>query len=438
MRRSVLLLALLLLPTAVAAAARAPADLSQAPGPIDLSQAPGPIDLSQAPGPIDLSQAPGAVRVPADLSETPGRHLATAPLGWTGVDAPPQAAGAPHLLYINFDGAVLRRGCGNDSRHDCSSLADLFDGYVGPFVGTESRRLAIVQAVRKDLADFGVRAVTTRPGEDTDYTMVLYGDLGEQTFAGIAPYIDCGNLWANDTCFAGAFQGSNIGSTIILQEAAHTWGLEHVNSPFDNLHPFVAQATPRFQDQCNKIVSNTDLVEISGVCNQVHTKFCDAGYQNSYQELLYLFGPAIPDTSPPTLEITSPEDGTFHVLPTTLRLQGEVSDDLAPQFYQVTVTNNGQTVFASEAPGLDLLLSDPPAGDYDLTVTVVDGGGNAGTDRVRFTLLPEGSEDPDTDTGDTDTDTEGEATPDDGGCRTVAAPPGLLALLLLPRRRRGR
>ena len=399
MRRSVLLLALLLPPTATAA----------------------------------------GVRVPADLSETPGPHLATAPLAWTGFDAPPQAASAPHLLFINFDGAVLRRGCGNDSRHDCSSLADLFDGYVGPFVGTESRRLAIVQAVRKDLADFGVRTVTTRPADDTDYTMVLYGDLGEQTFAGIAPYIDCGNLWANDTCFAGAFQGSNIGSTIILQEAAHTWGLEHVNAPFDNLHPFVAQATPWFKDECNKIVSNTDLVEISGVCNQVHSKFCDPGFQNSYQELRYLFGPAIPDTSPPTLDITSPEDGSFHVLPTTLRLQGEVSDDLDPQIYQLTVSNNGQMVFAGGVIGLDLALKDPPAGDYDLTVTMVDGGGNTVEDRVRFTLLPKGSEDPDTDTaGDTDsTDTDTTET-GDGGCRTITAPPGLLALLLLLPRRRGR
>lgn len=377
--------------------------------------------------------------VPADLSEVPGRHLSTAPLTWTGHDVLPRAAGKPHILYINFDGAVLRRGCGNDSRHDCSSLADLFAGYVGPFVGTDNRRLAIIQAVRKDLADFGIRAVTTRPPADTDYTMVLYGDLGEQDFAGIAPYIDCGNLWANDTSFAGAFQGSNIGSTIVLQEAAHTWGLEHVNSPFDNLHPFVAQATPRFQDQCNKIVSDTDLVETSGVCNQVHQQFCEVGFQNSYQELRSLFGPAVPDTQPPTLEITSPQDGSFHVLPTTLRLQGEVVDDLTPQLYEMTVTNKGETVYAGPVSGLDLALKDPPAGDYDLTVTILDGAGNAGKDTVRFTLLAEGSEDPDTDTGETDTETDGDTAGDSdgGGCRTLAAPPGLLALLLLvPRRRR--
>uniref|UniRef100_UPI003298AC4F hypothetical protein n=1 Tax=Salmonella enterica TaxID=28901 RepID=UPI003298AC4F len=73
-----------------------------------------------------------------------------------------------------------------------------------------------------------------------------------------------------------------------------------------NLHPFVAQAGPYFQDQCNKIVADTDLVEIGGACNSVHELFCDAGYQNSYRELLHLFGPAVPDTSPPTVDVTSP------------------------------------------------------------------------------------------------------------------------------------
>lgn len=375
-----------------------------------------------------------APRVPADLpvaeAKTPGPHLATAPLPLAGPDALPTAASRPHLLYINFDGAVLRRGCGNDSRHDCSTLADLFDGYVGPFVGSEHRRVSIVQAVRKDLAEFGVRTIITRPPAEQDYTMVLYGDLGTQTFAGVAPYIDCGNLWANDTCFAGAFQGSNIGSTIILQEAAHTWGLEHVNAPFDNLHPFVAQATPIFTDVCNKIVSNTDLVEVGGQCNLVHEKFCDAGYQNSHQELLYLFGPAVPDTSPPSLTITSPPDGSVHVLPATIPLLGEVTDDLSPQYYDITITRDGKTLYEGEGYKLELILQDPPVGEYELEVRVVDDGDNAGKARVGFTILPEGSDDPDTDTepGDSETDT-GEA--GGGGCRVVGPPSDLTLLAAL-------
>ena len=384
----------------------------------------------------------------AATSSAPPR-TATAPLQppprpLAGPDLPPQRVGKPATLYINFDGAVLRRGCGNDSRHDCSSLADMFDGYVGPFIGTEGRRAQIVQSVRSDLEDIGIRAITRRPEDpDAEYTMVLYGDIGDQDFAGIAPYVDCGDLWPNDTCFAGTYLGSNVGSTVILQEAAHTWGLEHVNSEFDNLHPFVAQATPYFQDKCNKIVSNTDLVEVGGVCNSVHALFCDPGYQNSYQELRYLFGPAVPDTVAPTVELTSPEDGSYHVLPVDFSLLGEIHDDMEPQFYTIRVARDGKKIYESEALDVNLRLVDPPVGDYDLRVTAIDDAGNAGTARVRFTILPEGSEDPDTDSAGTDTegpaatDTDAAADADNDGCRLVTTPLGLaIPLLLLARRRR--
>jgi hypothetical protein len=199
---------------------------------------------------------------------------------------------------------------------------------------------------------------------------------------------------------------------------------------------------------CNKIVSNTDLVEVGGVCNSVHALFCEPGYQNSYQELLYLFGPAVPDTIAPTITVTSPEDGSVHVLPAEgLTLQGVIHDDLAPQFYQISIEQDGATIYEVEAIALDLNLVSPPAGEYDLRITAVDGGGNSGSARVRFTVLPEGSEDPDTDSagteteGDSDSDTDTTSGgPDNhgGGCRlsTTVRPLGLAALLLLLRRRR--
>ncbi|WAS97525.1 hypothetical protein [Nannocystis punicea] len=408
-----------------------------------VTQSPVPKAMSPgASGPeaLDLSLRNRAARPAAE----PLRPAITPPLATRGLDALPAEPGTPHTLYVNFDGAVLRRGCGNDSRHDCSTLADLFDGYIGPFVGTEARRVAIIESVRKDLREIGVRTTWRRPPDDPGYTMVLYGDIGAQDFAGIAPYIDCGNLWANDTCFAGAFQGSNTGATIILQEAAHTWGLEHVNSPFDNLHPFVEAPTPYFQDQCNKIVANTDLVETAGVCNLVHEMFCETGYQNSFQELLYLFGPAQPDIVAPTLELTSPVDGSYHVLPVELSLYGDVVDDLEPQFYAVEIQQDGQTLFSDEAIRVDLRLKNPPPGTYDLLVTVRDEGGNAGSDRVRFTILPEGSEDPDSTTGDSDGTGDTGDTGDTGGLSETqgcdlgvsASGPAWLVVLALGRRRR--
>ncbi|MCA9714245.1 MAG: hypothetical protein H6713_42345 [Myxococcales bacterium] len=368
--------------------------------------------------------------------------VATPPIPVADTDALARAPGTPTTLYVNFDGAVLRKGCGNDARRDCSSLADLFDGYVGPFTGSFAQRFSIIDATRRDVDDFGVRVVMDRPPDDVDYSMVLYGDLGAQTFAGIAPYIDCGDLRPGDTSFSQGYTSPLSGATIILQEAAHTWGLEHVDSPVDTLNPFKTSYNQAFTDQCHKIVANTDLDATSGACNQVHTLFCEAGYQNSWQEMLYLFGTPVPDTSSPTLTITSPEQGSVHALPVTLPLYGEITDDYHPQRYQIRIFQGDKLIYEEESHVLSLNLEDPPAGAYELRVEIADEGGNMAEDVVSFEILPEGSEVP----GAGDTDTDGDGTEsggaDEGGCGVdrPSAPRGALALLVLlaaARRRRG-
>lgn len=306
--------------------------------------------------------------------------------------------GEPELLFVNFEGAVLQSGCGNDAHYDCSTLAGLFDGYVGPYTGNTNQRMAILQATRRAVADFGVRVVTRRPPDDVDYTMVIYGDLGPQSFAGVAPYIDCEDLNLGDTSFTAAFSGSNTGSTVILQEAAHTWGLEHVDSESDVMNPFKSSGlSQRFLDECLPIVANTSLERTPGSCNQVHTRFCDAGFQNSWQEMLFLFGPHVPDVNPPQFELVyPPQDSTF-VLPTTFVLRGAIDDELHPQFYDIEVFNNGMPVGDPRTDvgleeDLELLISNPEPGDYSLRVVVTDEAGNVSEDTVDFTILPEGSE----------------------------------------------
>lgn len=342
-------------------------------------------------------------------------------------DSQPRAAGEPEILFINFEGGVLQTGCGNDPHYDCSTLAGLFDGYVGPFGDNDSQRMAILQATRKDVADFGVKVVVDRPPEDVDYTMVMYGDLGPQSFAGIAPYIDCEDRRGGDTSFTQGFAGSNTGSTVILQEAAHTWGLEHVDSEFDILNPFKAASVNQFfNDECFPIVANTDLEPTPGVCNQVHTQFCETAHQNSWREMMLLFGPAIPDTTPPTLTVTSPPDGSTFVLPATISLLGEIDDDNAPQFYRLQLFDDGELIFEETRVGLDLLLTNPPAKDYDLRIVMADEAGNTVEGAVSFTVLPEGSELP--------PEPEGEepGEPIDAGCRTGGdAPHSVWAWLLL-------
>lgn len=372
------------------------------------------------------------------LAKTPDGEVWTPPLPVAEPPTEPRAPrdGQPEILYVNFDGAVLQSGCGNDAHYDCSTLADLFDGYVGPFNGNETQRMAILQATRKAVADFGIRVLVDRPPDDVDYTMVIYGDLGEQSFAGVAPYIDCEDLRPGETSFTQGFDSSNIGSTVILQEAAHTWGLEHVDGEFDILNPFKSAGIHQsFVDECLKIVANTDLEPTAGACNQVHTDHCDAGYQNSYREMKTLFGDPIPDIVAPSVEVVSPADGSTFVLPTTISLRTEIEDDLHPQFYEIEIFDGDASIYEDIDVGVDLLLVNPPAGDYDLRIAIRDEGGNPAETTVHFTVLPEGSEVPEDEHGD------GPEATEEGGCRIGARPPLTVLLLLgwaLHRRRRPR
>ncbi len=359
----------------------------------------------------------------------------------------PQARppGTPTTLYINFDGALLQSGCGNDPTGNCSTLAGLFGGYVGPFAGNEAQKMAILDAVRTRLAPFGVEVTVRRPAPEVEYSMVLYGDLGPQSFAGIAPYIDCEDNYLRDTSFSQGFATSNTGATIVLQEAAHTWGLEHVDSEFDIMNPFnVASTTQTFRDECFPIVANTDLESAPGICNSMHTRFCPAGQQNSYRELAYLFGPPPIDTTAPTLDILSPQDGAVFVAPVpSLPLLARVADDRHPQFYTVRLFVGNDLALEGESASLgDVLtlanLTRPPAGDYDLRVELEDEAGNLASARVAFSVLPEGTElppGPDPALLETGYDTP-------AGCRVAGAgaPPVAFGLALLAgwRRRRTR
>lgn len=328
----------------------------------------------------------------ASEGELPGE---TPPVPWSGQDVLPAKVGEPTILFVNFEGAVLRSGCGNDPHFDCSTLADTFGGYVGPFSGNATQRAAIMEQVRKDLAPFGVTAVAHRPPLEVDYDMVLYGDLGPQGFAGVAPYIDCGNVWSSDTSFSQGFRSANQGSTVILQEAAHTWGLEHVNQPDDILHPITEGIAPSFVDACEKIVSNTSLDESSGVCNLVHSRFCEEGFQNSAAEMAYLFGPPVPDQDDPVVEIITPEQDAMYELPAFVSLRAEVSDNFDPQFYQVSVEVDGAEVFADERyDDVELAFQVNEPGEYEITVRVADEAGNTAQDTVQFSYVAEGELDP--------------------------------------------
>ena len=285
------------------------------------------------------------------------------------------------------DGAVLQRDCGDDAHHNCSSLYNRFDGYVGPFAGTLNQQAAIIDQVRQDLAPYAIRVVTERPPPEVDYTMILYGDLGPQTFAGLAPYIDCGDRFPNDVAFAQGTPDPVTGATVIVHEAGHTWGMEHVESIFDNMFPVADSLSATFTDECQQIVGDTMLTPAAGTCVLLHQAHCDLAQQRSHQELLALFGPAVADVTPPVLSIDRPAADAVYPLGSTVPLVLTVTDEAGPQIFDLAFEMNGAFI------GEDItwtryertLEFDQP-GVYELAVTATDDAGNLDTRTVRFAV----------------------------------------------------
>lgn len=303
-----------------------------------------------------------------------------APLPLASGDCTPRAGPSTGILFVNFDGAVLQRDCGEDAHFNCSTLFDRFDGYVGPFIGTDAQRLTIIDGVKQDLAPYDVRVVTSRPPEDLDYTMILYGELGPQSFAGLAPYIDCGDRFLNDIAFAQGTTNPITGATVIVHEAGHTWGLEHVSSLFDNMFPVADSLSATFTDECQPLVADTELTLASGTCVLAHGEHCDLGFQRSHQELLARFGPAVPDLTPPIVDIVAPardrpiQDGTV------ASLVIDLDDDRAPQIYGLEIHIDGASIFDGTSWGrFDSPLRLPGVGTYTLEVTASDDAGRSAT-----------------------------------------------------------
>jgi MYXO-CTERM domain-containing protein len=328
----------------------------------------------------------------ASLPITSEKHEPTPEgLGWGGV----ARAGEPIILFTNFDGADLQGGCGNDSKNDCSTMAGEFGGEILPYPGDAGLRAAIVQAIRLDVEDFAVTVTDTRPPASSDYAMVLVGDSvygGPEYhgFAGVAPTIDCGDSNPNQTSFALAGFVPNGMATVINQEAAHTWGLEHVNIAGDNLYPTSGGVSdPKYRDECMKIVQDTMLNPSNGYCNSVHTQFCNSSWQNSYQEMLWLFGPGVADTTAPTVTIDMPSDGAALPYPADFDLIVTLADDQTPQVMNTQILLDGVMAIGGDyAAGVLTfpIMGGISEGQHTLRVDATDEAGNPASDEVVFTV----------------------------------------------------
>lgn len=288
----------------------------------------------------------------------------------------PLAAGVAqtNVFFLNYDGVSIKyTGQLDNSAQDVSMFQE-FQGNYQPY-GAGNKRAASLQAVKADWAKYDVVITDVRP--QGVYTMCVNSPTNPfgGGVLGIAP-LDCNDGIGPNIVFA--YHSANdqfsaaTQATTMSQEIAHAYGVEHVSQPNDIMNPFNAGGDPSFLDQCLNLDDSNGQAPIQ--CNQQHQMFCPNGQQSSHQELLWLFGSAAADTSPPTVSITSPTNGQVFEPGASFTVLAEASDDAG--VVEVRMYVNGDLVENETQPPYDVAVNGIPAGSYSFDAEAEDLSGN--------------------------------------------------------------
>jgi MYXO-CTERM domain-containing protein len=233
----------------------------------------------------------------------------------------PNPTVSSNVIFLNNcqpSGCVVRNVGGvDDSTHDYSSIGQ---GTVQPFMYDATTWNDVVGCVKNVFAPFNVQIVATRPSSGSYLEILVAGvpqNIGQGSgVGGIAPF-RCQSYQANALVFdfANVWQGSveEICATA-AQEIAHTWSLDHSTDASDPMTYYSFQGIKQFDNktqQCGSdcINGQSPLGQAcSGSPAQQHPCYCTGSEtQNSYAEILALFGPGT--ETPPTVAIVNPHDG---------------------------------------------------------------------------------------------------------------------------------
>ncbi len=289
-------------------------------------------------------------------------------------------ATGPHRLYLNFDGATVKRGPACSSSAElCSYVVKCESGTatVPPFSGTAAERAGILALVRQYYAPFAIDILDQKPAQGP-YTMCVVGgqpaDICFQgRVAGVAP-LDCDDLNGDvDLVFAFSTASHNdphLTAVAIAQESAHSYGLEHTTLITDIMYPYLSGVEQGFVD-------STMGVERSAGCR--------SDVQNSFQVLDQVLGPSLTraaDVAPPTIRFLTPEEGRFgYAQLVAVRL--DANDDRGVRTVDLLIDDGTADV--------QHLHSDRPPFDFDVMFNLgthriqaiaADAAGNLGTAEV--------------------------------------------------------
>ncbi len=316
-------------------------------------------------------------RLDAPLPAPPA-SLATAPRPLAA-----REVGTPTTLFVNFDGVTLGDCQPSNSKKDCTWYN--VGAEIAPFSGTMQTKVSVLQAMRRAAADYGIRITGVRPPDDEDYTMVIYGGTEDEFGAlGSAPSGDCLDQVPNQIAFAHVDgelnEWINGGANTALHEAAHSWGLDHINIDTGIMYPTGNNLQTGYRHACDQVVEDLALTPVDGRCWELNEQLCgDAGLQNADALLTMLFGPAYVDTTPPTIELVEPEDGEYFQAPASFDVVLDIDDDLHPQVYQMRAWLNDDDPPPMGGPTVEpgFALEGLPIGTWTIHVEITDDAGHA-------------------------------------------------------------
>lgn len=355
-------------------------------------------------------------------------------------------------VYMNFLGGALLTGADNSAENK-STLAKHKHPYPS-YGGSESSALALIQAVKEDMATLGVRIMyDKRPSKTVPYTMAMIGGSWTDTnlsdpAGGVAPGTDCEDRGQRNVVYA-----FDTSSATVSQEVAHAWGLDHTMGS-DRIMSYQSGSNKRFGDNCQPLCEEACQGPGSIGCRLIHEIYCGEGSetQNDLAELNKIFGGPEPDTEPPTVEIVSPEapDGTLMLdVGASVDVIGKIHDNYGGVGWKVTIAKDGMIML--DEVDYDRVghwyLANLPEGTYEVTLEAEDHADHVVQDKLTIFV---GAPAPDPTTGadtsgsggetDTGSDSAGSdsatsgpgETGKDGGCECSARGQGGLGALGLP------
>ncbi len=325
---------------------------------------------------------------------------------------------SPGVLFVEMGGVTLQPNCGNgenaNAARNCSPLVDAETTF--PSYGNGMAQATMFQQLQNYYAPFNIVLSAQRPPDWLPYTMAVIGGASNQGpgVCGVAN-VACDGLKRNHVSLTFPQSCGGV-AEIAAQETSHNWGLEHTDDTTDLMYPFANGGFKTYVDTCNDISHATG----NGItqCGYIHEIYCPSGegeQQNSYQELLGVFGAREVDDIAPVIVSISPEDGAVFersdTISVTARIEENsrmvgakwtwVSGPLPEGVTEFTkCTNNVCTDDYDLGPSFDpnevawdfTNLSQAPVGSYTFSFEVMDAYGNYDSREISFEVI-EDSED---------------------------------------------